>query len=389
MGTDSLNLSVALRSEIVSDRWISLTTLNIYRQCPLKLFFRKNNVPARRNVPQVIGVAVHKILEELAGIIAACDEPVTCRLEVIRRLSAYTNSNPEHWSKWPYDRVIVRQSDLDSHIGFLFERLDQWTNSRQYKGTNARKIQIEHRVSDNALNLVGVVDYLEIKEDSILIRDYKTGLMNNDDIAESTKDQLLLYAHMVALEYPQHAISLEVVATRTGERVSVSLNRLRLHELLEEIQNLNESLQGKCWIDLKFEANAEKCADCTFRHACPKFWGLVDREYTQMYQEVESVDWTSNIFRNRDGETGCCEVLIDSASSIGPRFSTLTGRLRNDNGPEVLISFKNIDHPHAQTYKSGDMVRILDGFIDPYDSSRINLKKHSQIWDCASIKSLF
>jgi RecB family exonuclease len=389
MGTDTMNLSVAVQSEIVNERWVSLTTLNTYRQCPLKLFFRKNRVPARRNVSQVVGVAVHKILEELAGIIATCDDPVARRLEVIRRLRAYTTSDPDMRSKWPYDRVTVRQADLDSQIGFLFERLDQWIKSRQYKGTNARQIQLEHRVSDNELNLVGVIDYLEITEDSILIRDYKSGLIDIDDIAESTKDQLFLYAHMVALEYPQHAISLEVVATRTGERISVAHNRIRLSELLEEIQKLNKSLEGKRWIDLTIEANKDKCEDCTFRHACPKFWELVDREYTQMYQEVDSIDWAAYIFRNLDGKYGCCEVVIDRDSSIGPRFSTFTGLLRNDKGPAVIVSFKNVDHPHAKMYKAGDTVRILDGCIDPYDSSRISLKKHSQIWDCASIQSLF
>ena len=389
MGTITVSLNVLLNAEIVSERWLSPTTFATFRQCPFRLFFSRSKVPFRQSASQAIGVAVHQVCEELPDIVTAFLDPAERRSEVLRRIGAYIEYRRPDNSDWPYGVITVRPDDLSPHISFLFDRLEQCAGIGSHVSSFARRLYVEHKVTDPLLNMVGVIDYLEIKESSILIRDYKTGQVQVESIAESIIDQLLLYAHMVSREYPRLNIQLEIVYTRTGERVSVELDESRQKALLDEASNLNEDYRSKRWVDLKVLGSREQCSDCRYRHACPKFWDLVDREFIVSYQELPSEEWLGSVYTDEQGNKVCCEIILDSVPSIGPRRSSFAGNLRNECGPRVLVYFDNAEHPHATAFRMGDRVRILDGIIDASEPSKIELRKRSQIWDCASIKSLF
>jgi hypothetical protein len=389
VGTNTVSLNDSLNTEIVSERWLSPTTIATIRQCPLKLFFSRNKVPIRQTANQVIGIAVHQVCEEVPDIVTNFTDPVERRREVFRLLNVYLDCRRPNNSDWPYSVIAIRPEDLSPHIEFIFARLDQCANIGSQVSSAVRSLYVEHKVTDPLLNMVGVIDYLDIKESSILIRDYKTGQVLVESIAESIIDQLLLYAHMVSLEYPKLNIQLEVVFTRTGEIRSVELDQPRQKALVDEAHNLNEFYRSKRWVDLKVVGSREQCSDCGYRHACPKFWDLVDREFIVSFQELPSEEWLGSVYTDEQDNKACCEVILDSLPSIGTRRSSFAGNLRNECGPRVLVYFNNADHPHVTTFRMGDRVRILDGTIHASEPSKIELRKRSQIWDCASIKSLF
>ena len=78
---------------------------------------------------------------------------------------------------------------------------------------------------DEGRLIYGIIDRLVIREDAVLVIDYKTRRADHDEplsaLADDYREQMRLYARAAALLWPEHAVRACLLFTHSGTLVPV------------------------------------------------------------------------------------------------------------------------------------------------------------------------
>ncbi len=135
--------------------------------------------------------------------------------------------------------------------------------------------QFKHEYDD--FNLIGRVDRVDKHSDGMLeIIDYKTGrdTVSEEDVKEDVS--MSIYQLLLRKLYPESKIMATIIAVKTGDEASYSLNTDEMNEFENDIKFIANEI---------FKFNPEKsepepkplCENCDFKRLCIKYPSFVEK----------------------------------------------------------------------------------------------------------------
>lgn len=262
-------------------KWVTPTMAETLSRCMLSAAFRADpayNDLRRSSVPAILGTVSHKLAERVArgdmdgvsthpedALLGAWEELIS---EGHRSLQVQSElGNVPQPTYWPgYQLVKVR----------TLRRLEEELSARGEPGSGRAKTVIpEQRLEDAATQVAGTPDRVEITPDGVEIVDLKSGWRVSDQLSDSHRRQLLLYAylwHAVHGEWPVRAS----VQRLDGKRVTMLVHPAEAMTEAQEASRLLARFNALVGAaerkpDELARPSAATCGSCSFRGACQPF----------------------------------------------------------------------------------------------------------------------
>jgi hypothetical protein len=248
----------------------------------------------RPNLFSSMGNIAHKVAEKVhsgelndvdeAGLENAIEElwdEVVAEV-VVRLTDAWAPAippSPEDWPGYHRDRSETKIR--------LRRDVEKFRQSRG-PGGSGNAPRIERWIEDDELGLYGKPDRVEFHEGSPVVVDLKTGI-NQGGIRPEQRRQLLLYAHLVAVE---HETTPTTIAIETGdgkrhtEQVTDSDIEAAVQEAVGMVEGFN-ALLGDSFEPLA-NPSADTCRFCDYRSVCDPYWKSLRIDWRRSAQRPRS-----------------------------------------------------------------------------------------------------
>ena len=253
---------------------ISHSSLQMYRQCPLKFYFKYVAALPEATVPStyVFGTAVHAALElHFNKLLAGDGAP---------NLDALLGAFQESWEARPSESIKYSKSETRDGLGRLADRLLRAFLLSDFARPTGRIIGIEEEfrgsIIPGAPPLLARLDLLTETDDAITVTDFKTARSAwSNQQAEDSGSQLLLYGELVRRLLPHKPLRLEFIVVAKTKEISIARHTVALnqHSLARTIR-----IAERVWRAIEAQhfypnPSAMSCPSCPFRDPCRRWTG--------------------------------------------------------------------------------------------------------------------
>lgn len=253
---------------------ISHSSLQTYRQCPLKFYFKYVAALPQTTIPAtyVFGSAVHSALElHFNELLAGGATP---------NLDTLLGAFQEGWEEHPPESIKYSKSETRDSLGRLADRLLRAFLDSDFARPTGRIIGVEEElrgaIIPGAPPLLARLDLLTETDDAITVTDFKTARSAwSNQTAEDSGSQILLYGQLVRRLLPHKPLRLEfIVATKTKEisiaRHSVAFNQHSLTRTMRIAERVWHAIEAQHFYP---NPSAMNCPSCPFRDPCRRWTG--------------------------------------------------------------------------------------------------------------------
>jgi len=265
---------------------ISVSMLSAYLFCERKLFLQQ--VLALKEPPKestVLGSLRHEIYDFInqseEKIVTSIKEKIQYDELISKYKKFYSNSLREKIIK---NKSKIKEVNLD--IVDVFKRT--WPLILEEADTRAKnifgfiqkynvygqelwekltpKIISEIRIDSNNLQLKGIVDKVEIYENSYVPIELKTGKMPKDGIWPGHRIQIAAYAMLIEEKFKTNVKEGFVNYLDAKETRHIAINPFMKEEILNLVKQVQDLLKNKDLPD--YCENRNKCTNCGLRETC-------------------------------------------------------------------------------------------------------------------------
>ena len=250
-------------NELVAPEYLSPSSINTFRQCPLKFKYSKlDGLVDPSGHEAILGNFVHDILEDLYKL------PAEFRTQAEARAIA-----KEQWDKkWHAEiyRLIRSEKELTR-----FRWAAWWCVENLWKLENPLNVGFDGlekyvRGKMGGVKIHGYIDRYSVANSVSTVGDYKTGKTPKKAYLEDKFFQLIIYSFLLS-ENNVLADSrmVELLYLKDGVKFEKSVSDSDIQEAAELIQTTKEQIDEKCRTG-NFEAKKSiLCNWCGFKSFCP------------------------------------------------------------------------------------------------------------------------
>ncbi len=286
------NLFVDKIVEIPSSEIVSATKLSVFKQCPLKYHLtydigfvrlynqfknwqRENsnlltyefneqedslideqesaNENSQRNYSNVKGTVIHKILQ------------AELKFEEVNK-----NINEILMSEFEFDeseKVINELAEEIKNDLLIFYNSKEYENLKKFK---KYKNEFEIYIKENDYYLYGIIDKLIFENDKIIIVDYKTDSIKENEFKSKIENyavQLRFYSYIVSKLFAAiKNIEIRLIFIKSPKKIYVEeITEKKLIEVKTDLEKMVISIRGK-----KYEKDFNHCWQCSFSNKFKK-----------------------------------------------------------------------------------------------------------------------
>ena len=253
---------------------ISHSSLQTYRQCPLKFYFKYVEALPEVTIPAlfVFGRAVHAALElHFNELLAGGAAP---------NLDSLLGAFQEGWEEHPPESIKYPKSETRDSLGRLADRLLRAFLDSDFARPTGRIIGVEEELRGSIIPgappLLARLDLLTETDDAITVTDFKTArsAWSNQQV-EDAGSQLLLYGEIVRKLLPHKQLRLQfMVATKTKDVSitghTVAFNQHSLTRTKRIAERVWHAIEAKHFYP---NPSAMNCPSCPFRDPCRRWTG--------------------------------------------------------------------------------------------------------------------
>lgn len=253
---------------------ISHSSLQMYRQCPLKFYFKYVAALQEATTPStlVFGRAVHSALEfHFNELLAGGATP---------NLDALLGAFQESWEEHPPESIKYQKSETRDGLGQLADRLLRAFLDSDFARPAGRIIGVEEELRGSIIPgappLLARLDLLTETDDAITVTDFKTARSAwSNQQAETACSQLLLYGELVRRLLPHKPLRLEFIVVAKTKEVSIARHTVALNQhSLARTKRIAE----RVWHAIEAQhfypnPSAMNCPSCPFRDPCRRWTG--------------------------------------------------------------------------------------------------------------------
>jgi len=254
--------------------YISFSSLNTFRQCSLRYYFRYIlGLPeATVSSALVYGSGVHRAIEHHFRELLSGNPPPD-----LDTLLA------EFWDEWK-ERVrdeirFGKDEDLDS-VGRLTERTLTAFQRSEVAQPRGQILAVEEELRGPVVpgcpDVLGWVDLIVDTGSELVIHDWKTARSRwSQEQAEDASEQLLLYSELAKDFAPGKPVRMEfVILTKTKDvivdRHSLPVEPARANRPKRVVERIWRAIETGCFYP---SPSAMNCPGCAFRDACRNWTG--------------------------------------------------------------------------------------------------------------------
>jgi putative RecB family exonuclease len=223
----------------------SPSSINTYKQCPRKYFYRYIlRLPTRASIHLIRGKIVHSILERFFQInldqLDPQDFEYGFKSYVLALLAKLWKGNEKDFNRLKMTKAELETYFIDSHtmITSFIEKFSTRLKEK-IKQTNDFKSAfkmltpaIEEEIVNQELNVRGYIDAIHSENEEIVIMDYKTS--KKDDMTPEYRLQLGIYALLYKLKHNKTPSRVGINFLKFGE-VMIQVDDSLLTEAEKEI----------------------------------------------------------------------------------------------------------------------------------------------------------
>lgn len=243
-------------------RHLSPSSASLYQQCPRKWRHRYvDRLPDPPGEAALVGTFAHLVLEHLLQLPAGQ-----------RSQDAAKKLARKHWSE------IEAEADYQAlQLGEAEAKTFRWKAWEAIAGLWALEIPdetevhaTEHEVQVDVAGVPfrGIIDRVDIVDDSLVITDYKSGKAPSDRFRHRPLKQVLLYAAAVEATFGRRPLGarLHYLGQRT---LGIRVTPANLAAVVDELATTWSSLTGDCERNEFATLTGPLCAWCPFLAECP------------------------------------------------------------------------------------------------------------------------
>ena len=282
---------------------LSVSMLSAYLYCPRMLFLQKVlavEEPLKESL--VLGSLRHEIYDFINKSEQKIVASIMEKMQYSQLLSAYKSS----YSKILKEKIIqnkpkIREVNLDivnvfkktwplilneaelrakNIFNFILE-YDVYGNELWEKLTP--KIISEKSIESEKLQLKGIIDRIEVYENSYVPIELKTGKMPKEGVWPGHRIQIAAYAMLIEENFNTNVKEGFIRYLDTNETRQIAINPFMKEEIIDltkEIQNLlkNQEIPNYC-------ENRNKCINCGLRNTCYN-----EQEVAALLSEIQNTN---------------------------------------------------------------------------------------------------
>jgi putative RecB family exonuclease len=255
--------------ELIGRDYLSFSSISLYRQCPLRFYFRYV-----RGLPEdtvaaslAFGGAIHAAAEFHFRELMAGNEPP----DLDTLLAVYQ----DEWRQRASDTIRFGKGETVNSLGRLADRMLRAFQACDLSQPVGRIIGVEEelrgRFAAGCPDVLARIDLLTETDDALVVTDLKTSRSRwNAEQLEDAGEQLLLYHDLARELIPGKPVRLQftvVTKTRspTADLLSVDVSPQRQERTRRMVQRVWESIQAGLFYPAP---SAMSCAGCPYREPC-------------------------------------------------------------------------------------------------------------------------
>jgi putative RecB family exonuclease len=272
-------------NELVAPEFLSPSSINTFRQCPLKFKYSKiDGLPDPSGQEAILGNYVHAVLEQLYKL--EPDERTQERANQILR---------ELWnSEWgkKANGVIFSKKDLNLFMWSAWWCVENLWHLEDPTQTNPWKMECFVTGEIGGVKVRGYIDRLLLNNkdlftnnndeiSDVVISDYKTG---KTPTRESDFDEKFfqLFAYSGLLSHlkigKEKRVSVELLYLKDGVRFKRQVTDSDLNKTIEIIQQTKRDIDDCCKSGNFQHKKSVLCGWCSFKPLCPAWGGHYERK---------------------------------------------------------------------------------------------------------------
>ncbi|MDR2541068.1 MAG: PD-(D/E)XK nuclease family protein [Candidatus Peribacteria bacterium] len=384
----------------------SYSQLQTYKQCPLKYRLEKVDkihldLP-NESLHLVLGTCVHAVLEELYQQVSDLKVPEKSALvslfatlrerELTRITQVYEGTNP-------FDQELIQTfyHRGTSYIERYFDKFSPFDQAVSMKTEMSISFEMEE-----GIQFRGKIDRLDIRDDTMIITDYKTNKSLPTDGENTIQEQIMLYSMGVEKIYGKQISQLfgRVVYLHLQKVFEREITTDKLLPIKEKYLALMQEIEKKKTDYTTGDENAFPpcpnifCEHCSFVQLCPLFKhkymademvNIEDLGEVSIKKLIEKYAIVQEKFKRYEGEKELLkEELISYAQAKG--LKKLYGDTKKLSLQEMVSYTPLADQKQQLEQKLADL-NLLDEVKD-IDRYKLGKKFKDQSLDYTEFKDL-
>lgn len=326
--------------------WWSPSSYNRLHACAYRFALSSDldihNKFAKPNTFAALGTAAHRLTErawlneftttedkDLASILlVAWNEEVEIQFRKMQ--VAWAPALVPLPSDWPYFYINKNRS-----IKRIAGEIIDFRNRGEHR-QNLDRPWVEHEIFDEESRLKGTPDRVIFFDDSFVIQDLKTGFKVNE-MTESHRRQLLLYAHLVRSDTQKSPERIEVIKS-DGQILEENISEMDVNECLQDFKNITEKysdvVKRGSINSTMATPSPDLCGHCHYRSVCEPFWS------------DSKSDW------------GTTRGVVGRVARVGNSTTLTIEQKYPIDGAGGMIGVSNVHHLASV----GDMISIVNAY---------------------------
>lgn len=243
-------------------RHLSPSSASLYQQCPRKWRHRYiDRLPDPPGEPALVGTFAHLVLEHLLQL-----------PEGQRSQDAAKKLARDYWSEIEqendYQALDLSDSQAKTFRWKAWEAIAGLWTLENPDETEVHATEHEVQVDIGGVPFRGIIDRVDVVDDSLVITDYKSGKAPADRFRDRPLKQVLLYAAAVEASFGQRPVGARLLYL--GQRtLGVRVTPTNLGAAVDELATTWASLTSDCERNQFETSTGPLCAWCPFLAECP------------------------------------------------------------------------------------------------------------------------
>lgn len=265
--------------ELVAPEFLSPSSINTFRQCPLKFKYSKiDGLPDPSGQEAILGNFVHDVLEQLYKL-EPHERTQQRANQILRELWDY------EWGK-KANGVIFSKKDLNRFMWSAWWCVENLWHLEDPTKTNPWKMECFVTGDIGGVKVRGYIDRLFVNDNNeisdVMISDYKTGKTPRESDLYEKFFQLITYSRLLShLKIDTNEgknVSVELLYLKDGVRFKRQVTDSDLNKTIEIIQQTKRDIDDCCKSGHFQHKKSVLCGWCSFKPFCPAWGGHYERK---------------------------------------------------------------------------------------------------------------
>ena len=243
-------------------RHLSPSSASLYQQCPRKWRHRYiDRLPDPPGEPALVGTFAHLVLEHLLQL-----------PEGQRSQDAAKTLARKHWpeieQEADYQALGLNDTEAKAFRWKAWEAIAGLWALENPDETEVHATEHEVQVDISGVPFRGIIDRVDVVDNSLVISDYKSGKAPSDRFRHRPLKQVLLYAAAIEASFGQRPLGARLLYL--GQRtLGVRVTPSNLSAAVGELASTWSSLTNDCERNEFATSTGPLCAWCPFLAECP------------------------------------------------------------------------------------------------------------------------